>query len=473
MKMRASPCGLDRVMATLLGRYTVTPRMLLLPGGTSIASVAMAHAGLHKIIELHEERQADPNHPAPHTIAVLRDPALVPPSTLRGTALSPSEVFPDLAHKIEADPHFFDGIDLIIETSGSTTGKPKRVGLSIEAILASIDATHEALGGAGTWILALPAHHIAGAMALLRSTRHDFPPRIVDTSAGFTPEALLPAIRGAHSTGAPAYLSLVPTQLRACLANDEVTTALATLNGILVGGQAVSCDLLEEARSRALKVYTSYGMSETSSGIAYNGQPLRGTQIRILDPDPTGHGRIIINSPTLMTRYLEGDEPWVTPDGQPWTPEAGDKWLLTSDRGSLDDHGTLTVVGRIDDVIISGGKNIIPSQVENALNSAKEISDSCVVAISDETWGQCVAALLVATPGAFTPLNPMAQNTAITEADAQRLREHVAQSLGKHASPRIVVLAENLPTLPSGKVDRSGVVHRIREAINEGTAWVR
>lgn len=444
----------------------MSTRILLLPGGTSVGSVALAHAGLHKIVELYDERLADPHHRAPHTVVVLRDPAQVPPATLRGAAITPADAFPDLAAQITQDPHFFDGIDLVVETSGSTTGRPQRVGLSIEAIIASIDATHDALDGPGVWILALPAHHIAGAMALLRSTRHDLPPRIVDTSAGFTPQSLLPAIRGALSTGTPAYVSLVPAQLSSCLEDAEVTAALATLNAVLVGGQHVSDTLIEAARTAGIRLHTSYGMSETCGGIAYDGQPLGGTRVRVTDPDEEGVGRLAITGPTLMTRYLDADAPWVGDDGTPWVGE-GPRWLLTNDLGSVSPDGTLTVVGRADDVIISGGKNITPTSIESALRSHPRVTDACVVGIPHDTWGHTIGAVLVTT-------DPLAPPTLAPcdEATAAELRDHVATTLGRHATPRILATTSALPFLPSGKIDRRACAQRLSAAA-AAAAWVR
>lgn len=430
-------------------------RVLLLPGGTAIGGVALAHAGLHKIVELYEERLAEPDHPAPHTVVVLRDPSLVPPATLRGAALSPEEVFPDLAQQIAADPHFFDGVDMVIETSGSTTGAPARVGLSISAIMASIDATHNMLDGPGTWILALPAHHIAGAMVLLRSTRHEFPPRIVDTSNGFTPQSLLPAIRGALSLGKPAYLSLVPAQLRKCLDEPEVTDALSQLNGILVGGQHVPSDLLQRGQNLGLRLHTSYGMSETCGGIAYDGQPIGATRIRILDPNEVGQGRVCISGPTLMTRYLDGENPFIDSDGE--------RWLLTNDFGSIGSDGRVEILGRIDDVIISGAEKILPSHVENALRRLPEVADACVLGLEDPEWGQVVGAVILPASASFT----------ISEESAARIRDHVAQECGKAAAPRVITTLSGWPTLASGKVDRRGVGDYLRHARNEGTAWVR
>ena len=110
------------------------PRLLVVPGGTTIGAVALANASIHKLVELYEERQADPNHPAPHTVVILRAPGDVPPATLRGSAVTPEDAFPaerhpGLAEAINADANFFDGIDLVVPTSGSSAGTPRLVGL--------------------------------------------------------------------------------------------------------------------------------------------------------------------------------------------------------------------------------------------------------------------------------------------------------------------------------------------------------
>ena len=255
------------------------PRILVIPGGTAINAVALANASIHKLVELYEERQADPNHPAPHTVVFLRDPALVPPATLRGSAATPEQAFPEedypgLADRITNDPHFLDGVDLVIATSGSSVGKPRLVGLSTDALIASAKATELALDGPGRWILALPTHHIAGAMVLLRAAVAETNPQVVDTTQGFDPAALLPAIAGVTQDQMPGYLSLVPTQLVQCLdAGDQVIDALRSLSAILVGGAAISQNLLQRALDAGLKVRTTYGMTETSGGCVYDGEP--------------------------------------------------------------------------------------------------------------------------------------------------------------------------------------------------------
>ena len=151
------------------------PRILVVPGGTAISAVALANASIHKLVELYEERQADPNHPAPHTVVFLRDPALVPPATLRGSAATPEQAFPEedypgLANQIKNDPHFFDGVDLVISTSGSSAGKPRLVGLSMDALMASVKATELALDSG-----AADASHCRRDDSLARGRRGDEP----------------------------------------------------------------------------------------------------------------------------------------------------------------------------------------------------------------------------------------------------------------------------------------------------------
>lgn len=434
----------------------MSTRVLLVPGGTAIGAVALAHAGIHKLVELYEERQADPDHPAPHTVVVVRAPERVPPSTLRGAAMEPALAFPELADAIAADPHFFDGVDLVLETSGSSTGTPHLVGISTEALLASAAATHAALDGPGTWILALPTHHIAGAQVLLRSTAHDFPPRIVDTSGGFMPASLLPAIRGATSReGVPAYLSLVPAQLRACLADEDVAAALATLSAVLVGGQGISTALLDEARERGIHVHTTYGMTETSGGCVYDGMPLEGVRVRLVDVE--GLPRLAIHGPMLMTRYLDGDCPFVDIEGE--------RWLLTGDTGTIDEDGRVHVTGRADDVIVSGGLSISPREVEEALLHVPGVKDTWVGGVEDERWGQTVAALVV--PADSAPADSVPTDRVWAEA----LRAACALRIDPKHAPRIIAVTDALPVSGSGKVDRREAARILKDSIDRELAW--
>lgn len=425
-------------------------RILVVPGGTRIGAVALANAAIHKLVELHEERLADPGHPAPRTLVALRDPDEVPPSSLRQSAATPAQAFPAerfpaLAERID-DPSFFEGVDLIVSTSGSTSGSPRLVGLSIESLVASANATHRALKGPGRWILALPAHHIAGAMVLVRAAVADTAPLIVDSPGTFDPKALLPAIAGAtQDQGVPGYLSLVPTQLAACLeAGEEVLAPMRALAAILVGGAATRNGLLERAEHAGLKVVTTYGMTETCGGCVYDGVPLEGVQVRAVDRD--GSSRLAISGPVLMTRYLDADPPFFD--------EGGSTWLLTGDLGVITGGGLVRVEGRADDVIVTGGLSVAPGQVLSALLSAPGIADAWVTSTPDEKWGEIVTAIVVPAEMPTSP-EQMAEL-------GRALRDHVGSRIGRAYAPRRVVAADALPSLNGVKIDRIGA-RRIAE----------
>lgn len=438
-----------------------TPRILVVPGGTAINAVALANASIHKLVELYEERQADPNHPAPHTIVFLRDPALVPPATLRGSAATPEQAFPEqdypgLADRITNDPHFLDGVDLVIATSGSSVGKPRLVGLSTDALIASAKATELALDGPGRWILALPTHHIAGAMVLLRAAVAETNPQVVDTTQGFDPAALLPAIAGVTQDQMPGYLSLVPTQLVQCLdAGDQVIDALRSLSAILVGGAAISQNLLQRALDAGLKVRTTYGMTETSGGCVYDGEPMPGVTIRAVDWD--GRTRLAFNGPTLMTRYLEAESPFFE--------EGGHRWLVSGDLGIIRASGKVEVSGRADDVITSGGLSIAPGPLRRAVRSYEGISDAWILGTPDEKWGQIVTALVVPKQMPSDSLEMAELGSAV--------REHAAARIGRAQAPRRVVAVEDLPYLGFDKIDRAAAAKSASEASGTEREWVR
>lgn len=436
------------------------PRILVVPGGTSAGAVALANASIHKLVELYEERAADPNHPAPHTVVVLREPESVSPATLRGSAATPQEAFPEerypgLAREIDQDPAFFDGIDLVVPTSGSSAGAPRLVGLSTEALIASAKATELALNGPGRWILALPTHHIAGAMVLLRAAVAETNPQIVDTSEGFSPEALLPAVRGATQDDMPGYLSLVPTQLSQCLDAEQVVEELRSLSAILVGGAATNQQLLARAREAGLRVRTTYGMTETAGGCVYDGLPLPGTSVRAVDWD--GRTRLAINGPTLMTRYLDADSPFFE--------EGGHRWLLTGDLGIIRASGTVEVRGRADDVIVSGGLSIAPGLVRHAVRSHEGISDAWIMATPDAKWGHVVTALVIPERMPSDSLEMAKLGSSV--------REHAAAYIGRAQAPRRVVAIDSLPYLGYDKIDRAAAADAATRAAGTAREWVR
>ena len=328
--------------------------------------------------------------------------------------------------------------------------------MSAAALMASARATHARLGGPGTWLLPLPAHHVAGLQILIRSLEAGTEPVVVDTSSGFSPAALAEALSSARrSTGATAsrlYVSLVPTQLVRVLQDPQARRALAGADAVLLGGAAADPALLDRARGAGVTVVTTYGMSETGGGCVYNGRPLEGVEITIQAPDAEGAGRILISGPVLAEDYLH--TPRHSPAGSPNAGEGfhrsgSTRVLATSDRGRLHPDGRLEVLGRLDDVIITGGVKVEPRHVEEALTGIDGVAEACVVGLPDEQWGSAVAAAVV--------LEPDRQPGGLKQLDGAALREAARARLdGAHAPKRVVVL-EALPLRPSGKVDRREV----------------
>ncbi len=234
-----------------------------------------------------------------------------------------------------------DDVALVAATSG-TTGAPKGAMLTAAALRAS--AT-ERLGGPGSWLLALPAHHIAGVQVLVRSLLAGSTPVELDVSRGFD-VTQLPAATRALGTGRR-YASLVAVQLAKALGDPAATAALAELDAVL-------------AAAAGITVVRSYGMSETAGGCVYDGVPLDGVRVRVSD------GRIALGGATLAKGYRNP----VDPD-----PFAEPGWFLTDDLGAVDDDGVLTVFGRADDAISTGGLTVLPQPVEAALCTHPAVAD--------------------------------------------------------------------------------------------------
>lgn len=322
---------------------------------------------------------------------------------------------------------WIDGTALVIETSGST-GEAKRVALGSTALHASADATHRRLGGPGRWLLALPAHHVAGSQVIVRALLAGHRPSVLDNRSGFRPDRFAAAATELFASGSRCYTSLVPTQLHRVLAAGEVD-ALRGFDAILVGGAAASPTLLTQARAAGVAVVTTYGMSETVGGCVYNGVPLDGVQVRLDDS-----GRISLAGPVLASGYLGRPE---------LTAEAfADGWFRTSDLGRWHD-GRLRVLGRADDVITTGGEKVHPAAVERVLMAQPGVRAACVIGLPDPEWGQLVAAALVlAEPDAATR----------TELDAA-----VRDELGAPSVPKLLRALPELPLRGIGKPDRAEV----------------
>jgi o-succinylbenzoate---CoA ligase len=308
---------------------------------------------------------------------------------------------------------------VVIATSGST-GAPKGVVISRTALRASVEATHSQLGGAGDWALALPPCYIAGLMVLARAC-------IAGTRAVPVRSDLsdLPEVVGTLSERR--YISLVPAQLDRALQRGEVIAALASFSTVLVGGGPADASLVDRALASGITVVTTYGMSETCGGCVYDGKPLPGVAVELSDD-----GQILIKSSTLFAGYR------LRPD---LTAEVlVDGRFHTRDRGRWD-SGRLVVLGRLDDVVITGGHKVDLADVEQAVQrwAAHHKTQAGVIAIPDPVWGTTIMAVSE-SPGSL-----------------EDLRSVVRQWLPAYAVPHELIYLDQLPWLPNGKPDRAAI----------------
>jgi o-succinylbenzoate---CoA ligase len=318
-------------------------------------------------------------------------------------------------------------VAVVVSTSG-TTGVPKGALLTADALRASAVATHRRLGGAGHWLLALAAHHIAGLQVLVRSVLAGTTPVVV--SPGFDASALPGAI--AAMGGGRRYASLVAAQLAKALEDPGAAAALAELDAVLIGGGPLPAPVAESASAAGIAVVRTYGMSETAGGCVYDGVPLDGVRVRIDD------GRVVLGGATLAKGYRNVPSP---------DPFAEPGWFRTDDAGSVDAAGVLTVYGRLDEAISTGGLTVLPQLVEAALARHPAVAACAVFGLPDDRLGQRVVAAVVLRADAPAPT-------------LSEVREHVAASLDRTAAPSEMHVVDELPMLGIGKVDRRALEAR-------------
>ncbi len=299
---------------------------------------------------------------------------------------------------------------VVIGTSGST-GEPKGVELSAAALLHSARASLARVGAlpGERWLCCLPPAHVAGLQVLVRSL-----------VSGTRPAVAARAGAAALAGSGCAHVSVVPAQLARLLGEPGGARALAAFSSVLVGGAAAAAGLLARARAAGVRAVTTYGMTETCGGCVYDGVPLDGVRVRA-----GGDGRLRISGPVLMNRYRGG-------------PDLGEEFV-TSDLGFVAD-GRVTVRGRADDVINTGGHKVVPGEVAAALESCPGVREVVVVGRPDPEWGERVTAVVVPADPDDPP-------------SLELLRTHVRERLPRYASPGEVVLTEAIPVLPSGKPD--------------------
>ncbi|GAB3661009.1 o-succinylbenzoate--CoA ligase [Nocardioides korecus] len=335
-------------------------------------------------------------------------------SSLRPVSGSAADVL-DLLRAWDAAP---DPQPLVIATSGST-GAPKRVVLSRAALRASARATHARLGGPGRWVLNLPPTYVAGVQVLFRSVLAGTEPIVHDGDWGRTADA---------AAGERVYASLVPTQLLRLLRGDPSAGGwedLARLDAVLIGGGPLDPRVRAEAEERGLRVVQTYGMSETCGGCVYDGRPLDDVEVRIADD-----GEVQLRGPVLFTGYE--DEPERTADVMT------DGWFRTDDLGELGADGRLRVLGRADDVIISGGVKVPARAVATAVAADAAVLEVEVVGVPDEEWGELVTAVVEA-------------RDPVSLAGVRDLVEP------RTWAPRRLVVLRELPRLANGKPDRLAI----------------
>ncbi|HET9931745.1 MAG TPA: class I adenylate-forming enzyme family protein [Polyangiaceae bacterium] len=325
----------------------------------------------------------------------------------------------------------------IVPTSGST-GQPKLVVLSQGAFAASAraSAANIPLAPGDRWLMCLPPAHVGGFSILTRSLLAKSAVVLFDPGPRGLLRAL-PELAERLLDEQVTVLSLVPAVLDALLTTLPDWRPPPSLRAVLIGGAAVPESLLARARARAVPLLTTYGLTEACSqvtttrrgeipsvrdGVVSSGFALPGVELEVRD-----RGRICVRSPALCSGYLGATAP---------IDENG--WFETEDRGYIDERGELYVLGRISELIVSGGENVDPLRVEAALTSCPGVLAALVFGVPDERYGEVVACCLIRGEGF----------------DLGRVSATLRQRLSRFELPRRLAVVEELPTLPNGKVDR-------------------
>ncbi|WP_456030887.1 AMP-binding protein [Rothia dentocariosa] len=447
----------------------------------------------------------------PHAVMLSVDAPAEPQEILRAFERSLTGDLPNNARDNQdprgqtQDP---ESIALVVGTSGST-GAPKQTALSVRALRASARATERFFAdypSSGSvkqrravsedpaqWLLALPAHYVAGAQVLARSVLAGTTPVVaasVTDGVSFTPEVFLNAAERLSCDRR--FISLVPTQvhklLEAAEANptlgSEIYDALGKFTGILLGGAPASASLLAAAGELGLNVVTTYGSAETAGGCVYSGVALPGVRLRVVPEDAglldssvesaaadagqngdstPGHtkntGRVWLGGEHLASGYM-GDNARTA--SHFFVDADGCRWYRTDDYGSLtptapgapENEGApmLNIVGRSDDVIITGGVKVSARAVAAVLESHPAVREAAVMGIPDARWGSAVAAAITlrGAPGAQS-----APDTS--QATCDILREFCTDKLGAAGAPKFLRILADFPTASTGKPDRRAI----------------
>ena len=315
--------------------------------------------------------------------------------------------------------HVPNQVAVVVTTSG-TTGESKEVGITAKALLASAKASNQFLEAkyGQVWSLLLPLTHVAGINVLVRSLE-----------LGTTPLDL----RDASEYPRADFTAIVPTQLfRALNGDSQLLEHLKNCRAVLVGGAPLSDSVHRSAADAGIKIVTTYGMTETCGGCVYNGVPMTGVEI------DTSDAKIRIKGATIAFSYLN--------DEQGWRDSFSNGWFITKDLGTIV-SGKLIILGRTDDVIISGGENISLSAIEGALHEAFKENEFAAFSIPDAEWGN---ALHIAIAGD----HPI---------PTDQISSYLEKTLGVVAKPKGFLILSVLPMIGVGKVDQKALVQAVLE----------
>ncbi|WP_299333962.1 class I adenylate-forming enzyme family protein [Haloplanus sp.] len=336
---------------------------------------------------------------------------------------------------------------LFVPFTSGTTGRPKGVRLTAGNVLASAVASAVRLGldRAETWHVALPCHHVGGLTPLVRFPLYGM---TVVTRESFDAAAVAADFETYDVTAT----SLVPTTLARLL--DATDGSLGpSMRAVLLGGAPATGDLLDRCRDRGVPIFPTYGMTETASQIATAtpaearahpgtvGRPLFWTDLSVRsengDERPPGEvGELVVSGPTVSPGYLDDDRSAFGPGG-----------LHTGDVGYRDENGLVWVTGRTDDLIVTGGENVAPATVADAIVAHPDVADAAVVGLPDDEWGERVAALVVPHDEA--------------DLSAADIRSHCRDRLAGYELPRTIRFGDVVPRTDSGTVSRNAVRERL------------
>ena len=366
--------------------------------------------------------------------ANLQEPVALP---LAG--LEPTQTF---------ESHDLDDVHSIIYTSG-TMGRPKGAMLTLGNFWASACASAFNLGTqpGDRWLACMPLFHVGGLSIVLRCAIYG---TTVVLQRGFDERAVTDSLHDEAVT----HVSVVPAMLQRLL-DADARPCPASLRVVLVGGGPVPPQLLARALSRGFPVIQTYGLTEAASQVATlapadaarhvgsAGKPLLVTQLRIDSSLPGEPGEILVAGPTVTPGYFAN--PAAT------AAALREGWLHTGDIGRLDDDGFLFVLDRRDDLIVCGGENVYPAEVEAAALSASGVLEAAVVGVSEPRWGQLVAAVLVCD----------------ATFDRAAFDRDIRTRLAGYKVPRIVVTVGSLPRTASGKIQRRLVRELLTAQLSE------